>query len=174
MKTCLYTHSNRNRITEQLNRILQMESALYQNTRDAHWNITGYDLREAPEFFNRQFLELAVIIDDIMECMQQFGIQANDLIDVMHSADEGDPLLADGSNGYFYKLISRHELAIKCLKNFFMLIPENFAAFGSFVSKAITSHRKLADMIRSRIKSTSYSTENESSLSEENMQMLFV
>jgi starvation-inducible DNA-binding protein len=54
-------------VVEILNTLLADEYALYTKTRNYHWNVVGPQFNELHKFFERQYNELNLIVDDVAE-----------------------------------------------------------------------------------------------------------
>ena len=66
----------RNGVVEILNTLLSDEYVLYTKTRNYHWNVVGPQFTELHEFFEEQYNELNLIIDDVAERTRALGSNA--------------------------------------------------------------------------------------------------
>lgn len=68
--------SKRERIAEGLSTILASTYALYLNTQNFHWNVTGPKFHQLHKMFEEQYQDLAPAIDEIAERIRVLGFQA--------------------------------------------------------------------------------------------------
>jgi starvation-inducible DNA-binding protein len=64
---------NRKGVIEILKKLLSDEYVLYTKTRNYHWNVTGPQFNDLHKFFEGQYEELDVIIDDVAERIRELG-----------------------------------------------------------------------------------------------------
>ena len=159
---------------EELSRLLRLEAALYQHTRDAYWHITGFDLQEVPEFYNQQFLELAGIIDGMVELLLALGYPEGYLNGIIRDSASGDSISVEGSNAYFRKLIALHEQALAQLTAIFRMVTESLGPCINFISGTIDRHKNLLPMLRSGLKNSVFAVKVENCHLAESNPMLFV
>ncbi len=67
---------SKNNLTKALNIVLADSYALYLKTHNFHWNVEGPRFRELHLFFEEQYTELAIAVDDIAETIRQLGEKA--------------------------------------------------------------------------------------------------
>ena len=65
------TAEQRAEIVEILHTLLADEYVLYTKTRNYHWNVTGSNFSELHKFFETQYDELDIIIDDVAERVRE-------------------------------------------------------------------------------------------------------
>src|SRR5437868_8855842 len=61
------TEAQRTAVIGILNTLLADEYVLYTKTRNFHWNVTGPQFNDLHKFFEAQYTELNVIVDDVAE-----------------------------------------------------------------------------------------------------------
>src|SRR2546423_13591719 len=67
------TDSQRAGVIDILNTLLADEYVLYTKTRNFHWNVTGPQFNDLHKFFEAQYTELNVIVDDVAERARALG-----------------------------------------------------------------------------------------------------
>lgn len=65
--------SNREKITDELSRVLADTYMLYLKTHNYHWNVTGEHFHSLHEQFEEQYTELAEAVDEIAERIRALG-----------------------------------------------------------------------------------------------------
>ena len=60
-------------VVEILNALLADEYVLYTKTRNFHWNVIGPQFNDLHKFFEAQYTELNVIVDDVAERARALG-----------------------------------------------------------------------------------------------------
>ena len=60
-----------------LNTLLADEYVLFTKTRNAHWNVEGQNFMELHKFFESQYEQLDIIIDDVAERIRAVGHYSN-------------------------------------------------------------------------------------------------
>ena len=67
---------DREAIAEALKVLLADSYALYLQTHNFHWNVTGPQFRELHLMFEEHYTELAIAVDDIAERIRTLGVAA--------------------------------------------------------------------------------------------------
>lgn len=65
-----------NNLTKAIKIVLADSYALYLKTHNYHWNVEGQRFRELHIFFEEQYTELALAVDEIAETIRQLGEKA--------------------------------------------------------------------------------------------------
>src|SRR6185503_16333155 len=74
MKTDIgLSDEQRDNVSTLLNALLSDEYVLYTKTRNYHWNVTGPQFNDLHKFFEAQYGELNIMIDDIAERVRALG-----------------------------------------------------------------------------------------------------
>ena len=68
---------NSEEVVKILNRLLSDEYVLYTKTRGYHWNVKGMRFNDLHKFFEAQYTELEVVIDDVAERARSVGGYSN-------------------------------------------------------------------------------------------------
>lgn len=67
------SNEQRGGVIEILNTLLSDEYVLYTKTRNYHWNVVGPQFTELHKFFEGQYNELNLIVDDVAERARALG-----------------------------------------------------------------------------------------------------
>src|SRR5436853_5231565 len=70
------TETQRAGVIDILNTLLADEYVLYTKTRNFHWNVVGPQFNDLHKFFEAQYTELNVIVDDVAERARALGGEA--------------------------------------------------------------------------------------------------
>ena len=65
--------SDREGLVSMLTTLLADEFTIYTKTRNYHWNVTGPHFNDYHKFFEGQYGEIEVFIDDMAERIRQLG-----------------------------------------------------------------------------------------------------
>ena len=134
-----------------LNTLLADEYALYTKTRNAHWNVDGPKVQDLHKFFESQYLELDIIINDIAKRVCSLGHFAlgslKNFLNVTHMDEEnydfGNP------RQIIQILVKDHETIIHIIRNDITPVSEKYNEPGTtdFVSGLMKKHEKMARML---------------------------
>jgi starvation-inducible DNA-binding protein len=135
-----------------LNILLADEYALYTKTRNAHWNVNGPDVQDLHKFFESQYLELDIIINDIAKRVRSLGHFAlgslKNFLNVTHMDEENFDF---GNPRHIIQiLIKDHETIIHIIRNDITPVSEKYSEPGTtdFVSGLMKKHEKMARMLK--------------------------
>lgn len=67
---------DRERIAQELSRVLADSYTLYVKTHNYHWNVEGPHFKGLHELFEEQYTELATAVDDLAERIRALGHKA--------------------------------------------------------------------------------------------------
>jgi len=136
--------------------VLADEYIVYGKTRNAHWNIEGPDFYSQHLFFEKQYMELHEIIDNVAERIRTIGHYApGRLTDVLQLTRLSEvPLNGTLSSDFFRELLSDHEsLIIHLRANISQLQDLNHdSGSGDFLTDILEFHEKSAWMLRAHLK----------------------
>jgi starvation-inducible DNA-binding protein len=135
-----------------LNTLLADEFVLYTKTRNYHWNVTGPGFMDLHKFFEGQYEELDIVIDDIAERSRAIGHFAVGSLKQYLSITrllEGE--LAATSKEMLQNLLNDHETIIKILRNDIAVSADSYKDVGTsdFLTGLLKQHEKTAWFIRS-------------------------
>ncbi len=150
---------NRSKVAKILNTTLADEYTLYTKTLNFHWNVYGPAFDQFHKFFERQYLELFEIIDEVAErvralgyrslgCMSEFNKHSR-----LKEAPEGVvPIDLD----MVKHLLEDHESLIKFLRiDLEKSVDYNDAGTNNFLTDTLEKHEKMAWMLRAFIEKKS-------------------
>jgi starvation-inducible DNA-binding protein len=143
---------HRQAVCDSLSILLADEFVLYVKTRNAHWNVIGSEFYSMHKFFENQYDELDVIIDDVAERMRSLGhitpATLKKFLSLTHlSEKERDNF---ESQDFIFELLNDHETVIVNLRfliNEFASI-HNDLGTCDFVTGLMKTHEKMAWMLR--------------------------
>ena len=139
-------------VSQELNKILADESILYLKTRNYHWNVEGDNFKGMHEFFESQYQQLELIIDEVAERIRKLGHYAEarmkDYLQLTR-LDEGE--YTNKQKLQLQNLLADHESLIENLRKFIVETLEENNDFGTndFITGLIEKHEKMAWFIRS-------------------------
>lgn len=146
---------NRQAIVKNLNQFLADEYLLYTKTRNYHWNVQGMSFGSLHELFEKQYTQLAVVIDDTAERIRSLGyfspgsmdefLQMSRLVETGHLDGDARKMIAN--------LVEDHETIIQILRHDIDEIEEddNDVGTADFLTATIQMHEKMAWMLRSHL-----------------------
>ena len=128
------------------------EYALYTKTRNYHWNVTGPHFNDYHKFFEGQYGEIEVFIDDIAERVRQLGGKAIGTLDELksHTRLSEHPGQYPSDKEMLSNLIADHEAVIRNLRVDVDKSAESFhdAGTSDFLTGLMESHEKMVWMLR--------------------------
>lgn len=136
-----------------LNRALSDEHVLYIRTRNYHWNVTGMHFKSLHEFFEEQYKQIEIAIDEIAERARALGFRAlgsmTEFIQHTHLSEQ-NPAEVPDATGMLRNLLADHEAVIKQLREDIDACDEKFNDTGTadFLTEKLEDHEKMAWMIR--------------------------
>jgi starvation-inducible DNA-binding protein len=143
-------------VAHALNGFLADEVLLYLKTRNAHWNIEGSDFHAMHKFFEEQYEQLDVIMDDVAERIRILGHYApatlKTYLELTHLSEQSRE--KNNSAGFIKELLGDHESIITRLR-------ENVNSFANelndpgtsdFITGLMETHEKMAWMLRAHLK----------------------
>ena len=144
---------NLNETAKLLSEILADEFMLNTNTRNANWNFEGDNFYEMHKFFEEQYEQLDIIIDDIAERIRNLGryvpATLKLFLELTHFAEAID---RDNGNGFIKELLAEHEIIIIHLRENIIQIDNEFHDTGTsnFITGLLKIHEKMAWMLRAQ------------------------
>ena len=126
---------------------------LYIRTRNYHWNVTGMQFKALHEFFEEQYKQLEVSIDEIAERTRALGIRAiGSMAEFLQNTrlQEQNPAEVPDATGMLRNLLADHEAIIRHLRDDINACEERFGDAGTadFLTGMLSAHEKMAWMIR--------------------------
>jgi starvation-inducible DNA-binding protein len=147
--------TNRETTAKLLSHLLADEFVLYTKTRNAHWNVEGPDFHNMHVFFEGQYTELEVVVDDVAERIRTLGHYApgtlKEFLALTHLTEERNG--GNDSMSYIAELTKDHETIINFIRENINKLDEKYD-FGTsdYLTGLMESHEKKAWMLRSHLK----------------------
>ena len=150
------TDQNREKIADQLAKILADEFVLYSKTLNAHWNVEGPDFHPVHLYLETLYQQQQKIVDTVAEKIRAIGHyvpgQLNKYLELTHLS-ESSPEKND-SQTYFAELLVDHESIIVFLRENIKPIADKLKGEGisDYITGLMELHEKTAWMLRSHLK----------------------
>jgi starvation-inducible DNA-binding protein len=135
----------------ELNKLLADEVVLYIKTRNYHWNIEGVNFHEMHVFYEKQFLQLDEIMDQVAERIRVIGHYTEARIaDYLKLTSLIEQPYTNAQITQLKNLQSSHEAIINNLRRLITLFADEHKDLGSsdFVTQLLGRHETMAWMIR--------------------------
>ena len=143
---------NREGLVSILTSLLADEYALYTKTRNYHWNVTGPHFNDYHKFFEGQYGEIEVFIDDIAERIRQLGGKSIGTLDELKSYTRlpEHPGQYPSDKEMLSNLIADHEAVIRNLREDVEKSDKSFhdAGTSDFLTGLMENHEKMVWMLR--------------------------
>ena len=143
---------NREGLVDMLTSLLSDEYVLYTKTRNYHWNVTGPHFNDYHKFFEGQYGEIEVFIDDVAERIRQLGGKAIGTLDELksHARLRESPGQYPSDKEMVNNLIADHE---KTIQNLRVDVDKSAGVFhdagtSDFLTGLMENHEKMAWMLR--------------------------
>ncbi|HEY1268115.1 MAG TPA: DNA starvation/stationary phase protection protein [Candidatus Binatia bacterium] len=128
-----------------LNTLLSDEYVLYTKTRNYHWNVYGPQFNDLHKFFEEQYKELDVIVDEVAERARALGgWAAGTLAEFLENTrlDEEKNEYPDAGR-MLANLVADHESVVRKLR-----VDLTTEGMENFLSDLLERHEKMAWMLR--------------------------
>lgn len=148
--------SHKQLVADELNKLLSDEFLLYTKTRKFHWNVEGAQFHDLHLFFEKQYGQLALIMDEVAERIRKIGHYA--LGSMKHFLQEASLLENEdkesSSESMLQQLLEDHETIIRRLRNDIEKFQETYKDAGSadFITGLVEQHETMAWMLRATAK----------------------
>lgn len=149
------TASNRQKVSDELAKILADEYVLYTKTRKAHWNVEGPDFYDKHKFFEVQYEQLAEFIDQVAERIRTLGhfppASLKSFLELTHLTEMISK--KNDSIGFIKELLEDHEsIIITMRENINKFVDElKDAGTSDFITGLMEEHEKMAWFLRSHL-----------------------
>ena len=145
--------NDRQEVIGLLTSLLADEYVLYTKTRNYHWNVVSPHFNDYHKFFEGQYGEIAVFIDDVAERIRQLGGKAIATLDELksHSRLPEHPGQYPQDREMFANLIDDHESIIRNLRKDLEKCDQTYHDMGTsdFLTGLMENHEKMLWMLRS-------------------------
>jgi starvation-inducible DNA-binding protein len=148
--------NNLSKVAHVLNSLLADEFLLYLKTRNAHWNVEGSDFHAMHKFFEEQYEQLDVIMDDVAERIRILGHYApaslKSYLELTHLTEQSRE--KNNGAGFIKELLVDHESIITHYRENINHIASEWLDEGTsdFITGLMETHEKIAWMLRSHLK----------------------
>jgi len=144
---------HRKAVANELNKLLSDEFVLYTKTRKFHWNVTGNSFHDLHLFFEGQYGELALMLDEVAERVRQIGhfalgslshfLKNTNLLEHLEDSADAETMVR--------ALVDDHETIIRESRRMINDFNDKYKDAGNadFVTSIMERHEKMAWMLRS-------------------------
>lgn len=137
-----------------LNNLVADEYVLYTKTRNAHWNVQGIHFMELHRFFETQYHDLDLVIDEVAERIRALGHYAIGSLKEFLSISHLTEAHHDFSNHsqMIQSLLNDHETIIRILRRNIAEVEKlKDAGTVDFMTGIMERHEKMAWMLRAHL-----------------------
>ncbi len=146
------SEQDREGVVSILTGILADEYVLYTKTRNYHWNVVSPHFNDYHKFFEGQYGEIEVFIDDIAERIRQLGGKAIATLEELKSSTslKEHPGQYPTDKEMFANLVADHESIIRSLRSGLEKSDQSFHDMGTsdFLTGLMENHEKMLWMLR--------------------------
>jgi starvation-inducible DNA-binding protein len=138
--------------------LLADECLLYSKTRNCDWNVIGPEFRQLHAVFERQFDELADIIDQVAGLSRNLGSPAMATMSefLQYARLREHPGKRPPAARMIAHLLDDHEALARSLRGDATVCAEEFndAATSGFLAGLIEQHERMARMLRAHLENS--------------------
>jgi starvation-inducible DNA-binding protein len=135
-----------------LNTLLADEYVLYTKTRNYHWNVVGPQFNDLHKFFEAQYNELNMIVDDVAERVRALGGTAIGTLAefAQQTRLKEEPGHRPHARDMLATLLADHETMIRQLRVDVETCADPYKDMGTndFLTGLMEQHEKMAWMLR--------------------------
>jgi starvation-inducible DNA-binding protein len=148
--------SNKQSVANELNKLLADEFVLYTKTRKFHWNVEGAQFHDLHLFFEKQYNQLELIIDEVAERVRKLGHYA--MGSMKHYLKEASLIENEDqentAESMLQELLDDHETIIRRLRSDIEKFQDKYKDAGSadFITGLVEQHETMAWMLRATAK----------------------
>lgn len=142
----------REQIVQTLHHLLSDETVLHQQTKTAHWNVSGVHFSIAHALYESQATEIIATIDEIAERIRMLNHHVEGSFVKLLPLTQLSP--ADGKDQSFtawsLALLQQHEMIIRTLRAIIGHLSNTFQDHGTadFLTGVLRMHEKMAWILR--------------------------
>ncbi len=144
----------RKNVAQRLNKLLSDEYALYIKTQKFHWNVVGPNFGPLHKLFNKQYDQLALVVDEVAERVRALGFMAfGSLAEFIENTTiSEDPSVNPDAQNMIKILLNDHETIIRELREQikYTASKEDLGT-ENFLADLIVKHQKIAWMLRAHL-----------------------
>lgn len=143
------------KVTQFLTVLLADEFVLYMKTRNAHWNVEGPDFHTMHTFFEQQYNELALSVDEVAERLRKLDHYApaslTEYLKLTHLSEK--PLEKNNSLTFIQALLSDYQSIILYIREKLKELEDQLdTGTEDFITGLLEQHEKTAWMLRAHLK----------------------
>ncbi len=143
------------KVTQFLTVLLADEFVLYMKTRNAHWNVEGPDFHTMHTFFEQQYNELALSVDEVAERLRKLDHYApaslTEYLKLTHLSEK--PLEKNDSLTFIRALLSDYQSIILYIREKLKELEDQLdTGTEDFITGLLEQHEKTAWMLRAHLK----------------------
>ena len=141
-----------------LNTLLSDEYVLYTKTRNYHWNVLGPQFNDLHKFFEEQYTELNVVVDDVAERARSLGGWALGTLKEFsqHARLNEHPDEYPNARQMIANLLADHETLVRQLRSDLETAEKHHdMGTNDFLTGLMEKHEKMAWMLRSFLQAES-------------------
>ncbi len=143
---------SREAVAHVLNGLLADEYLLYTKTRNYHWNVRGPQFNNLHRFFEKQYEELEVVVDEVAERVRALGRMAlGTMTEFLQEARLKEaPGQYSEAGDMIANLLADHEALVRQLRGDLVLCLDQHGDAGTsdFLTGLMERHEKTAWMLR--------------------------
>jgi len=147
---------NRKLVADELSKILADEFVLLTKTKNAHWNVEGYDFYDKHKLFEEQANQLNDSVDSIAERIRTLGhIAPASLKSYLKLTQLAEPKQSKyDSQSFIKELLSDNETVINSLRKNINIFANDYEDLGTsdFITGLMQDHEKMAWFLRTLLK----------------------
>jgi starvation-inducible DNA-binding protein len=163
------SEQNKQKVTDELSKILSDEYVLSAKTKNAHWNVESKDFYEKHKLFETQYEKLDEIIDSVAERIRVLGHYAPGTLSSFLGLTRLSEMNREknDSQGFIHELLEDHETIIMNLRENILKFSDKFNDAGSadFITGVMENHEKMAWFLRAHILSPKEQIDKRSEIS---------
>ena len=152
------SEEQRTAVVKILNTLLSDEYVLYTKTRNYHWNVLGPQFNDLHKFFEEQYTELTVVVDDVAERARSLGGWAFGTLKEFsqHARLNEHPDHYPNAREMIANLLADHETLVRQLR-VDLEAAEKYHDMGTndFLIGLMEKHEKMAWMLRAFLQAES-------------------
>lgn len=145
-------NENSQGVAQILKQTVSDEYVLSVKTKNYHWNVTGPQFNDLHKFFDEQYEQIDVFIDEVAERVRSLGIKTiGSMADFLNNSRlKEDTSVSRDATTMLNNLLNDHEELIRNLRNDLETCSEKFDDAGNadFLTGLMEKHEKIAWMIR--------------------------
>jgi starvation-inducible DNA-binding protein len=144
--------AQRQGVVTMLTAMLADEYVLYTKTRNYHWNVVGLQFNDLHKFFEAQYNELNIVVDDVAERVRALGGNATGTLAefLEHTRLPEHPGQYPAAPAMLTNLLADHETVIRQLRVDLETSVDTYhdAGTNDFLTGLMEQHEKMAWMLR--------------------------